>query len=406
MLGELLGRRYKIIESLGVSKFGQTYVAIDVKLFNTKCVVKQLKPLTTDSETLKVANRLFYSEAQLLHRLGIHDQIPHLLAHFQEKRKFYLVQQLIEGNSLSDELIPQKLWSEEYVINLLQGILEPLTFVHQNNVIHRDIKPSNLIRRKSDGKIVLIDFGAIKQIGTGVDNTQSQAYMTVIVGTPGYMPSEQASGYPRLSSDIYAVGMVGIQALTGLKPDELQKDEHTAEIIWDHLVHVSPRLAGVLDKMIRYDFRQRYHSASEALQAIQRLASPAQMPAMIAEYVTQQSTMRQKLVVPIRQTQKALGNSLLPLLPANIQRKFIESQLQVQPQQLVVKDQSTDTRSLLPQKNSVLLSGISFGTITSLGVAVLFYIFIYPKISVRLQPTQFPSHISSPLNAPTPISEP
>ena len=379
-------------------------LAIDVKLFNTKCVVKQLKPVTTDNETLKVANRLFYSEAQLLHRLGIHDQIPHLLAHFQEKRKFYLVQQFIEGNSLSDELIPQQLWSEEYVINLLQGILEPLAFVHQNNVIHRDIKPSNLIRRKSDGKIILIDFGAIKQIGTGVENTQSQAYLTVIVGTPGYMPSEQASGYPRLSSDIYAVGMIGIQALTGLSPDKLPKDEDTAEIIWDNLVHVSPRLVGILDKMIRYDFRQRYHSASEALQAIQRLVSPQQMPAMIAEYVAQQSTMRQKLVVPIRQAQKALGNSLLPLLPANLQHKFIESQLQVQPQQLFVKDQSTDESSLLPPRKSILVYGISFGTITSLGVAVLFYVFIYPKIVVRIQPTEFPSHITSPLNKPTPIS--
>ncbi|MDF5716897.1 MAG: serine/threonine-protein kinase [Rhizonema sp. NSF051] len=399
MLGQLLGRRYKIVESLGVSSFGQTYIAIDVKLFNKKCVVKQLKPVTTDYETLKVAKRLFYSEAQLLHRLGIHDQIPHLLAHFQENRKFYLVQQFIEGDPLSNEFTPQTQFSEAYVIDLLQGILEPLAFVHENNVIHRDIKPSNLIRRKSDGKIVLIDFGAIKQIGTNVEDTQEKTYDTVIVGTPGYMPSEQASGQPRLSSDIYAVGLVGIQALTGLKPDQLQKDECTAEIIWDNLGDLSPRLLGVLDKMLRYDFRQRYYSASDALKAVQRLALSAP-PITITEYVTQQ-----QLVVPTLRPPEAPDHSLLPLARANKQHKFIESQIHVQPQYLITKDKTTEKRSFLPQRNYVLWYGISVGTITSLGIAVLFYIFVYSKL-VGLQPTRFPSQNNSYPSMPTSTSPP
>ncbi|BAZ11017.1 serine/threonine kinase [Calothrix sp. NIES-4071] len=84
MLGQLLDGRYKIVQSLGACSFGHTYVALDTKLFYKKCVVKQLKPLTTDPKTLKIAKRLFDSEAQLLHRLGIHDQIPQLQAHFQE----------------------------------------------------------------------------------------------------------------------------------------------------------------------------------------------------------------------------------------------------------------------------------------------------------------------------------
>ena len=399
MLGQLLGRRYKIIESLGVSSFGQTYIAIDLKLFDKRCVVKQLKPVRTDYETLKVAKRLFYSEAQLLHRLGIHDQIPHLLAHFQENRKFYLVQQFIEGDSLSNELTYQTQFSETYVINLLQSILEPLAFVHENNVIHRDIKPSNLIRRKSDGRIVLIDFGAIKQIGTDVEVDHEKTYGTVIVGTPAYMPSEQASGQPRLSSDIYAVGLVGIQALTGLKPEKLPKDESTAEIIWDNLGDVSPKLMSILDKMLRYDFRQRYYSATEALQAVQRLASPAQ-PVTITEYVTQPQT-RQQLVVPTLPQQSENDHSLLPLPRVNKQYKFIESQLHVQPQHLVAKDESTEKRFFRPQRKSVLWYGISLGTITSLGIAVLFYIFIYSKILVRLQPDRFSSHNTLHPNMPT-----
>lgn len=72
------------------------------------------------------------------------------------------------------------------------------TFVHQNNVIHRDIKPPNLIRRQGDGKIVLIDFGAVKQIGTQVVNAQGETRMTVSIGTPGYMPSEQDTVWRRI----------------------------------------------------------------------------------------------------------------------------------------------------------------------------------------------------------------
>ena len=274
MLGQLLDGRYRIIQTLGAGGFGQTFIAEDIKLYNTQCVVKQLKPLATDPMTLQVARRLFDSEAQLLHRLGEHDQIPRLLAHFEEQQEFFLVQQLIDGHPLSHELTPGKRLSEGYAIALLQNILQPLSFVHQNNVIHRDIKPPNLIRRKQDGKIVLIDFGAVKQIGTQVVNAQGQTQMTVSIGTPGYMPSEQSRGSPRFSSDIYAVGMIGIQALTGLIPDQLQEDSQTAEILWRHLTAIDPKLADILDKMVRYDFRQRYHSAADALSAVQQLVTP------------------------------------------------------------------------------------------------------------------------------------
>ncbi|MBD2681179.1 MULTISPECIES: serine/threonine-protein kinase [Nostoc] len=273
MLGQLLDGRYKIIRVLGAGGFGQTYVAEDTKLYNSLCVVKQLKPMATDPMTLQVARRLFESEAQLLHKLGTHDQIPQLLAHFEANQEFFLVQQFIDGHPISDELTPGKRLSEAYTISLLENILQPLGFVHQNNVIHRDIKPPNLIRRKNDGKVVLIDFGAVKQIGTQVVNGAGLTKMTVGIGTAGYMPSEQSRGSPRLSSDIYAVGMIGIQALTGLMPHQLEEDVQTAEIVWHHLVQVSPALADILDRMVRYDFRQRFQSAAEALAAVQELGN-------------------------------------------------------------------------------------------------------------------------------------
>ncbi|GAA6623247.1 hypothetical protein NUACC26_090720 [Scytonema sp. NUACC26] len=270
MLGEILDRRYQIKQVLSAGGFGQTYLADDTKLpGNPQCVVKQLKPKSNDPNTLQVARRLFASEAQVLQQLGNHDQIPRLLAYFEENQEFFLVQEFIDGQSLSTELTSGNYFSELDVINLLKGILEPLAFVHQRRIIHRDIKPANLIRRSQDGKIVLIDFGAVKEIAVTQVNVRGHTTPTVAIGTAGYMPSEQTKGSPRLSSDIYAVGMIGIQALTGIMPHKLTEDPNTGEISWRHRAQVSPALADILDKMVRYDFRQRYQSAEEALQALQ-----------------------------------------------------------------------------------------------------------------------------------------
>ncbi len=275
MLQTVLGGRYHITSHLGGGGFGQTYLAEDRQLPGShRCVVKKLLPVASEPATLQIARRLFDTEAQVLHKLGSHDRIPQLLAYFEENQEFYLVQEFIEGRELLQELTEGKPLGEGEVISLLRDILEVLEFVHRQNVIHRDINPRNLIRRNRDGRLVLIDFGAVKQVATQISNPQGQTHLSVIIGTPGYMPSEQAHGNPKLSSDIYAVGIIGIQALTGLLPNQLPTDPATEEIIWYDRASVNPDLAKVLDKMVRYDFRERYPSAAEALRAIEALKAP------------------------------------------------------------------------------------------------------------------------------------
>ncbi|MGB3757556.1 MAG: serine/threonine-protein kinase, partial [Rivularia sp. (in: cyanobacteria)] len=162
MQNEILNGRYRIIKKLGRGGFGETYLASDEWLEDdNRCVVKQLRPNIINKYTL----RLFEQEAQVLFKLGNHDQIPQLLALFKQQSKIYLVQEYIEGHDFSEEIQEGKCWDETEVIELLQEILKVLEFVHQNNVIHRDIKPANIMRR-SDGKIVLIDFGGVKQLTT------------------------------------------------------------------------------------------------------------------------------------------------------------------------------------------------------------------------------------------------
>jgi eukaryotic-like serine/threonine-protein kinase len=271
-----LGGRYKIERQLGIGGFGQTFLAQDLHLpGHPQCVIKQLQPKTTDPASLETARRLFDTEAQVLYQLGNHDQIPRLLAHFEENQEFYLAQELIIGNPLNQELKKGQQWVESKTIALLQDILQVLAYVHEQNVIHRDIKPSNLIRRQQDGKIVLIDFGAVKQVTTQFSHPQSgHTNLTISIGTQGYVPKEQLGGQPRFSSDVYAVGILGIQALTGTHPRLLRENPETGEIQWRDLApHVSLNLAEVLDQMIRYDFRDRYQTATEALFALQSLSS-------------------------------------------------------------------------------------------------------------------------------------
>ncbi|MDJ0715914.1 MAG: serine/threonine-protein kinase [Prochloraceae cyanobacterium] len=271
---KLLGGRYKIIGKLGEGGFGETFIAVDMHLPDRpKCVVKQLKPQINDSQTWKIAKRLFDQEAQVLYRLGKHGQIPQLLAHFEEDKQFYLAQEIIEGETLDEELIEDRPWSEGQVIGLLLDLLRTLSFVHREKVIHRDIKPPNIIRRQPDGKIVLIDFGAVKQVTTQLANTISgQTTKTVSIGTQGYTSPEQLTGNPRFSSDVYAVGKIAIQALTGIHPRYLSQDSHSGGIEWDRNANgVSPQLKEILDRMVCYDFRERYPTSQDALSAVENL---------------------------------------------------------------------------------------------------------------------------------------
>jgi phosphate transport system substrate-binding protein len=275
-LAPLLGGRYQIVQQFGAGGFSQTFLADDLHLPNRpRCVIKQLKPNFETHEEWETARRLFNTEAQVLYMLGSHDQIPRLLAHFEEDQKFYLAQELIVGEPLDQVLVNKLVWTQAEVVTLLKDLLGVLAFVHDKGVIHRDIKPSNLIRRQQDGRIVLIDFGAVKQVSLGAAEAKSRKTdLTVSIGTQGYTSNEQLAGEPCFSSDIYAVGMVAIRIITGVHPKSLRKDPRTHEFRWQQEgIYVCPELAAVLDRMVRYSFRERYSTAQEALEALESISA-------------------------------------------------------------------------------------------------------------------------------------
>lgn len=270
----LLKDRYQIVRYLSRGSFGQTFIAQDLQRpGQPQCVVKQFHPAQIHSELdLARARQRFDQEAAVLEALGHHDQIPRLLAHFDSEGEFYLIQEFISGPSLQQLLTEQPRCSTESATQLLSEILEILSFVHGQGVIHRDIKPDNLILRQSDHRWVLIDFGAVKQLTTAAA-TPDLGPGTMAIYSEGYTPSEQLEGHPYPASDLYALGMVVLQCLTGQHPNDLRPELRHQGLAWLTPLTGSHALAAILEKMTHTHWQDRYQSAQSALDEVRAIAS-------------------------------------------------------------------------------------------------------------------------------------
>lgn len=264
----ILGSRYQTTGTLGSGGFATTYAAEDINMpGRPRCAIKHLTPARRDPAFVDVSRRLFSTEAKILERLGSHPQIPQLLAYFEQNDEFYLVQELIDGRPLDLELADrQEPWTQAKVVDLLQQMLPVLDYIHGQSVIHRDIKPSNIMRRQDNDRMVLIDFGAVKEINPQAVN------QSIAIGTKGYTPPEQFMGRPNCSSDIYALGMVAIEAATNVSPLELERPTTDDILQWRHLAPLRPELANILDKMVAYQYGNRYQSASDVLKDLQQFS--------------------------------------------------------------------------------------------------------------------------------------
>ncbi|HEY9632194.1 MAG TPA: protein kinase [Coleofasciculaceae cyanobacterium] len=283
----ILVGHYIPLKLLGRGGFGAAFLARDRHTpAMRQCVVKQFQPSgDLNPQQLKIAQELFEREAEVLEQLGSqNNQIPDLFAFFQlsvptlqpgtEDQFFYLVQEFIDGKNLEEELAEKGIFSEAEVLHVLREILKVLKFVHENGSIHRDIKPSNIMRDRRNGRLYLLDFGAVKQVtraaaaGTGGRSTG--------IYSMGFAPPEQMSGgqvYP--STDLYALAVTMITLLTGKEPGELY-DSYNNQWNWRNEAQVSNTFADVLDRMLLPTPNQRFQSAQEALDALTPRQTPPQ----------------------------------------------------------------------------------------------------------------------------------
>jgi serine/threonine-protein kinase len=276
-----LRNRYRASRPLGKGGFGATFLAADEGLPGfPSCVVKQLRPNTQSASVMKMARELFEREAFTLGKIGSHPQIPRLLDYFEEDGNFYLVQEFVDGETLKQEFERRGAFNEIEIRKILAEIFPALGFMHENGVIHRDIKPANIMRRKQDGQLVLIDFGAVSsQINKpSADDDPSGLLTNFAIGTPGFAPPEQMAMRPVYSSDLYATAMSCLYLMTGRSPKDLPHDPYTGEINWKSQVKLSDRLRVVFEKLLQQSVSQRFRSAEEALRALESGTIPEEQP--------------------------------------------------------------------------------------------------------------------------------
>ncbi|MFN6469901.1 MAG: protein kinase domain-containing protein [Nostoc sp. SerVER01] len=275
-LTQLFRNRFRVIRLFGEGGFSRTYEARDADRIDEPCVIKQFVPQVQGTTALEKATELFKQEAKRLYHLGEHPQIPRLIAYFEQDQRLYLVQELIEGQNLLEELQQQGAFSEEKIKQLLVDLLPVLKFIHERGVIHRDIKPENIMRRCQDGKLILIDFGVSKQI------TATALGVGTTVGTPGYAPIEQMRGQVFPASDLYSLGVTCIRLLTQCLPKADGSDELYDALrgcwIWIKYLpqgkSITPECGSVLDKLIQDYVKERYQSADEVLADICNISKP------------------------------------------------------------------------------------------------------------------------------------
>jgi WD40 repeat protein len=263
-----INNRYRAVQPLGHGGFGRTYLALDEHIPSLpKCVIKQFYPSNLTGDRLDKATRLFHEEANRLDHLSPHPQIPQLLAHFSEGPYQYLVQSYIDGQNLAQELELYGAFKQDQIQQVLADLLPVLDFVHRANVIHRDIKPANIIRRRSDGILMLVDFGAAKL----TDQAGLQQTGTVI-GSAGYAPPEQTVGKAVYASDLYSLGVTCVHLLTHVPPFDLYSFTE-GEWIWRDFLPtpIHDELGLILDRMLQPAINQRYRNAGEAIAAVEFL---------------------------------------------------------------------------------------------------------------------------------------
>ncbi|MDB9321762.1 bifunctional serine/threonine-protein kinase/ABC transporter substrate-binding protein [Nodularia spumigena CS-591/04] len=282
----LQGRRgrYQPLETLAQGGFGATFKAIDLDSISQRlCVLKRLDiNKYYDPKVVEGIKRAFEREAKVLESLGDNSgKIPTLYDSFcltapasdtyPQQELNYLVQQYIEGEDLSKELKKKGRFSQQEILDVLKQILPVLQFIHEHKeqVIHRDIKPSNIVRERDTQKLVLIDFGAVKQV---VRAETSPEEKSIVFGTPAYAPPEQRAEkkvYP--SSDLYALAASCVQLLTGQSPDNFRDHNNQSDWRKQDPQIVDENLANILDRMLRPHPGERFQSASEVRSEIDRI---------------------------------------------------------------------------------------------------------------------------------------
>jgi WD40 repeat protein len=272
----LLLDRYQGIQRLGQGQFGRTILAIDRSQTSPiPCVVKQLWGQGVNAQPQAKAR--FQQSVDRFNELSYHPQIPSLLNSFEQEGLLYVVQEYIEGESLT-ALLQQGNSGIQEVWQLLENLLPILQFMHSHGAIHGDIKPDNIIRANSSqitNHFVLVDVGGATLLTAPLLSQPATA-----IGSSAYAAPEQVKGNATFASDLYSLGVTCIHLLTGIHPFTLLDCSSNRWVWRDYWLQESVnstaereflQLATILDRLIEPELNQRFSSAQDAIATIQKV---------------------------------------------------------------------------------------------------------------------------------------
>jgi len=276
LLGAAVGDRYRIQRELGQGGMATVYLAEDLK-HHRKVALKVLRP---ELGAAMGAER-FAREIEVAARL-LHPHILGLLDSGEAAGFFYYVMPYVEGETLRERLTRTGELPVQETVRLLSEIADALALAHQHGVVHRDIKPENILL--SGRHAMVMDFGIAKAL-TEASGPQRPTTAGVALGTPAYMAPEQATADPHLDGrvDIYALGVVGYEMLTGLPPFHGLTAQQTlaAHVIDDpppveeQRPHLSPALGAIIMRCLAKRPADRYQTAEELVAALEPFATPS-----------------------------------------------------------------------------------------------------------------------------------
>jgi len=263
LIGRLLGNRYEILEKIGIGGMATVYKA-KCHVLNRYVAVKILKDeFTTDTDFIKKFNSEAQSAASLTH--------PNIVSIFDvgsEDNLYYIVMELIQGKTLKEIIVEDERLSWKWSTNIAIQIASALDAAHKNGIVHRDIKPHNIIITE-EGRAKVTDFGIAK----AVSNSTITAFGTTIGSVHYFSPEHARGGYTDAKSDIYSLGVVLYEMLTGRVPFDADtpvsvalkqvQEEPIEPIELNPDIPVS--INRIILKAMQKDPNLRYQSATEML---------------------------------------------------------------------------------------------------------------------------------------------
>lgn len=260
----IVGRRYQLIEELGKNNWSRTYLAKDLAVPDSpSCVVQEFQVEAGERVFRQDVQTRYANETYLWQKLAFDPQTPRVLACFEEDNILYLVREYIAGQNLARRLERDGLLHESEAIGLLRDVLTSLSAIHQQGIIHHDLKPSNLIIRQQDGRVSIIGFSAIKAISDPTIVRHKTPDLTELANE--YYPSNVSGIRITPSRDIYALGAIAIEALTGKKPRQIPPHFPAKTVLARANCQISFKLVGIIEGMMSLDPANNYTSAEEVI---------------------------------------------------------------------------------------------------------------------------------------------